>query len=151
MLDDPGAIGDSALRPGQANLDEAQVVGLCSSLAHSDVHVSVSSTMTLDGAFFDRPQIGPAFDASPGRPFDRHARALYEREHFIALCASGGLALPHAPDELVDAVRCYLDDPQRDAEGRRRLLAEVATSTDGRSTERVAAAISRFLADVPAS
>ena len=104
--------------------------------------------MTLDGAFFDRPQVGPAFDASPGRSFDRHARDLYRREHFVALCASGGLAVVHGPEELVATVRTYLEHPERDAEGRRRLLAEVATTTDGRSTERVADAIRRFLAEV---
>ena len=31
--------------------------------------------MTLDGAFFDKPQIGPAYDAAPGKPV--FARGVY--------------------------------------------------------------------------
>ncbi len=147
-VDDPGGVNRTAgRRPGDIDLGEAQVVGLCSSLAHADVHVSVSSTMTLDGAFFGRPQVGPAFDARPGGPFDRHARDLYRREHFVPIVASGGMALVHDPASFVAAVARALHDPERDAEGRRRMLVDLATTTDGRSTERVAVEVERFLAD----
>lgn len=145
VLDDPGEVNTEDLRAGHVNLGEDQVVALCSSLAHTDVHVSVSSTMTLDGAFYGKPQIGPAFDARPGRPFDHHARALYEREHFLPIVASGGMALVHDPGTYIATVARYLRDPSEDAPERRAMLEAMATSTDGRSTERVAAAIERFL------
>ncbi|MCB1040551.1 MAG: hypothetical protein KDA94_13630 [Acidimicrobiales bacterium] len=148
-LDDPGAIGTADFRPGHVNLGEDQVVALCSSLAHSDVHVSVSSTMTLDGAFFGRPQIGPAFDASPGAPLDVHARGLYEREHFLPIVASGGMALVHDPEDMVREIAAYLDDPKRHAAERAEMLETMATYTDGRATERIADAIAAFLERLP--
>lgn len=144
-LDDPGRVNAGGLRPGNVDLGEDQVVGLCTSLAHSDVHVSVSSTMTIDGAFYDKPQVGPAFDARPGRSFDTHARALYDREHFVPIVASGGMAMAYDPATFITTVAAYLADPSLDAAARRSMLNEVATSTDGRSTDRVATAIAGFL------
>lgn len=145
-VDDPGAIGDDH-RPGNANLDRAQIVDLCSALAHTDVHVSVSSTMSLDGAFFDKPQIGPAYDRRGARRHRRRAIELYEREHFVPLVASGGLELAHSPGQLAAQVDLALADPERLAPQRTAMLTAICTHLDGRCTERVAAEVEAFLAD----
>ncbi|MCU1369607.1 MAG: hypothetical protein JWO77_801 [Ilumatobacteraceae bacterium] len=145
--DDPGPVG-TTVRPGQASMGEGQIVGLCSTLAHTDVHVNVSSTMTLDGAFFGKPQIGPDYDVEGGRGLRRQARELYEREHFLPIVASGGLEIPHSPEELVAQVRSALDDPERLAPQRRAMLTAICTHLDGRCTERVAQHVNAFLDDV---
>ncbi len=147
IFDDPGAIGQDSLRPGQVGLGLAQVRSLCSTLAHTDVHVNASSTMTLDGAFFDKPQIGPAYDAVGPRRYGRVARDLYRREHFEAIMASGGLELATDPDSLVSLVSAALSDPARLTGQRRAMLQELCTYLDGRCTDRVAAGFERFLAD----
>ena len=144
-FDDPGALGAEHYRPGQVNMARGQIVDLCSALAHTDVHVSVSSTMTLDGAFFDKPQIAPAYDVDEPAPFRTMAYDLYRREHFVPIVASGALELPRSPAELVAAVRRALDDPGRLEPQRRALLEELCTFTDGRCTERVADAVRAFL------
>lgn len=127
-----------------------QVIGLCSTLAHTDVHVSVSSTLTLDGAFFGKPQLGPAYDVEGGRRHQRRALDLYRREHFVPIVASGGLELANAPAELVAQVRSALDDPERLAPQRQAMLEALCTFTDHRSTERVAAEILAFASRVGA-
>ncbi|MBX3286656.1 MAG: hypothetical protein KF703_15005 [Actinobacteria bacterium] len=145
VIDDPGRVGDTPGRPGQVGIGHDQIVGLCSTLAHTDVHVNVSSTLTLDGAFFHKPQIGPAYDVADGRRFHRTARDLYRREHFLPIVASGGLEVPSTPEELVATVARALADPGRLEPQRRAMLDALCTYTDGRCTERVAAAVEDFL------
>jgi hypothetical protein len=145
--DNPGPVG-TTIRPGQAAMGEAQIVGLCSTLAHTDVHVNVSSTLTLDGAFFGKPQIGPAYDVEGDRGERRRASDLYEREHFLPIVASGGLELPRSPTELVGQVAAALADPERLAPQRRAMLTAMCTYLDGRCTERVAEQVNAFLDDV---
>ncbi len=145
VLDDPGRVGDTPGRPGQVDLGQDQITDLCSALAHTDVHVSVSSTMTLDGAFFGKPQIGPAYDTTPGHPYRRLASELYDREHFVPIVASGGLELARSRRELVAAVRRGFDEPERLATERRAMLEALCTYTDGGCTERVADEVRSFL------
>jgi CDP-glycerol glycerophosphotransferase (TagB/SpsB family) len=118
---------------------------LASCLLYSCVHVNVASTMTLDGAIFDRPQIGPAYDDTPERTYDRTARELYLQEHYLPITHSGGLEIAYSRAELIHAVRSAMDDPGRLADGRKRLVREMCTYDDGRATERVAQAMRSFL------
>jgi hypothetical protein len=147
-VDDPGAIG-SEQRPGQTNLGRDQIIGLCSTLAHTDVHVNVSSTLTLDGAFYGKPQIGPAYDVEGARRHRRRAIELYEREHFLPIVASGGLELSRSRDQLVAQVADALADPDRLAAERTAMLEAMCTHTDGRCTDRVAREVQGFLASLP--
>lgn len=144
-MDDPGPVG-SSLRPGQAALGDAEIVSLCSTLAHTDVHVNVSSTLTLDGAFFGKPQIGPDYDVEGSRSDRRWARDLYRREHFIPIVASGGLEIPHAPDQLVAQAASALADPGRLEAERRAMLTAMCTYLDGACTDRVADELRAFFA-----
>lgn len=144
-FDDPGAVGARPIRPGQVDLGREQIIHLCSSLAHTDVHVSVSSTMTLDGAFFDKPQLGPAYDRRGGARQRRRARDLYRREHFVPIVASGGLELSSSPAELVDQVRAGLERPGDRHRQRRAMLEALCTYTDGKAIERVAREVGRFV------
>lgn len=144
VSDEPWRVGATgAVETSSAEVGDIE--RLVSTLAHSAVHVSTSSTMTVDGAWFDRPQVGPAYDDGPGRPHDRQVRDLYRREHWLPIAASGGMDIVHSRDELVAAVRRGLTHPEEGAEGRRRLLAEIVTSPDGRATERVVAGIAEAL------
>jgi hypothetical protein len=101
------------------------VRALATALAHTDVHISTSSSMSLDGAAFDKPQIGLAFDDRPGRPLDRVMRELYEREHYRPLVESGGIRLVRSVDELEKTIAEYLRDPALDRDARRKMLQDV--------------------------
>jgi hypothetical protein len=101
--------------------------------------------MSIDGAIFDRPQVGPAYDDSPGGKFDRIAREVYLQEHYLPITNSGGLEIVRNRAELIAAVRSGLENPGRSAEGRKKLIKELITFDEGRSTERVLAAVRSFL------
>src|SRR4030095_2230990 len=59
FYDDPWPIGKNV---GRTNIEQEDIDKLTSSLFPSSVHINASSSLTIDGAIFDRPQIGPAYD-----------------------------------------------------------------------------------------
>jgi hypothetical protein len=138
---------------GRTNVKDEDITRLVSSLCHSAVHVSVSSTMTIDGSIFNRPQIGPAYDDRPGGKFDRIAHELYLREHYLPITDSGGLALARSRAAMIEAVRDAMREPALLAGGRQQLVREICTYTDGQCTKRVAQGVREFLglADVPSA
>ena len=101
--------------------------------------------MTLDGAWFDKPQIGPTYDIEGSRRHRRHAIDLYRREHYLPIVRSGGIELVGGPAELVAAVGAGLAEPGRRSAERRAMLESLCTWTDGRSTERLAAELRTWL------
>ncbi|MBN1566186.1 MAG: CDP-glycerol glycerophosphotransferase family protein [Anaerolineae bacterium] len=134
---------------GDADISRQEIEKLVSLLKHTHVHINTSSTLTVDGAVFDKPQIGPAYDDVGNRKFDRIMRDLYEREHFLPITYSGGLDLVHSRDQLITAVTSALANPAAGAEGRRKLVEEIITFTDGKATQRVVAALKEFLGPAP--
>jgi hypothetical protein len=142
VCDDPASAGRVN---GKNNMPIEDIRRLASTLVHSKVHVNVASTMTVDGAIFDRPQVGPAYDDAPGSKHDRTARDLYLQEHYLPITNAGGLDIVHSREQLVQAVQSALDHPHRLAAGRKRIVQEVCTYSDGRAAERVAEAVLSFL------
>jgi hypothetical protein len=141
---DPWAHGPGAFRSWPSGDDiELQM----STLAHSDVHVNVCSSMSLDGAVFDRPQICPVFVPGAGESLRRRFESFYRQEHWQPLRRSG--ALSEAADEaaLTSALTDSLRDPGRARAARRRMVADVLTFTDGESTRRVVDAVQAALRD----
>jgi CDP-glycerol glycerophosphotransferase (TagB/SpsB family) len=101
------------------------------------VHINASSTLTVDGAIFDRPQIGPAYDADRLKKFDRVLKDLYVREHYLPITNSGGLDVVYSREQLVSAVNAAFEDPAARSEGRKKLVSEICTFADGKSSQRV--------------
>jgi hypothetical protein len=120
---------------------EADLQAQMSSLAHSDVHVNVCSSMTVDGAMFDRPQIGPTFVPGAPRLRQTFVRRFYDQEHWAPIASSGGLVLAGDEEELVRAVSDALEQPAAGATQRDALLRGVLTWPDGRSTARLVDAV----------
>jgi CDP-Glycerol:Poly(glycerophosphate) glycerophosphotransferase len=117
---------------------------LADTLCHSDVVLNVASTLAIEAAIFDTPVINIGFDGQPGSN-----QALmewhYGSTHFQKVVRSGAVRIAQSAGEMVDLINSYLAAPATDAEGRRRIVAEQCEFTDGRSAERVAAAIVREL------
>jgi len=118
-----------------------------STLRYSQVHVNVCSTMTLDGAVFDHPQINPAYDDTPGRKYDRMMREHYQREHYLPIVQSGGVDVVYHRDELIRAIRRGIVEPMARSAQRKKMLEDVCGFLDGRCTQRVSDALQRFLTE----
>jgi hypothetical protein len=142
VWDDPAPTGRVR---GKTNLQRQDIEKLASCLYHSRVHVNVASTMAVDGAIMDRPQVGPAYDDTPGALYDRSSKELYWQEHYVPITKSGGLDIAFSREEFTRGVRSALEDPERCAQGRRRMVREICTFDDGAATARVARAVRTFL------
>lgn len=130
---------------GKTNITQKDIELLASTLFHSQVHINASSTMTIDGAIFDRPQIGPAYDESG--VYAEAAEELYRREHYLPITNSKGLTIVYSREELVAAVNEALESPEKGREGRQKLVRDICLFTDGKSAERVNAEIKDFIRD----
>jgi CDP-glycerol:poly(glycerophosphate) glycerophosphotransferase len=117
---------------------------LADTLHHSDVVLNVASTIAIEASIFDTPVINIGFDGQPGSN-----RALmewhYGSTHFQKVVRSGAVRIAQSAAELVDLLNLYLSTPSADADGRRRIVSDQCEFTDGRSADRVAAAIVREL------
>jgi CDP-glycerol glycerophosphotransferase (TagB/SpsB family) len=134
VLDEPWQAKENN---GLVNITRRDIEDLTSTLYHANVHINASSTLTVDGAIFDRPQIGPAYDADRRKKFDRVLKDLYIREHYLPITNSGGLDVVYSREQLVSAVNTAFDDPAARTEGRKKLVSEICTYADGKSSQRV--------------
>lgn len=143
IVDDPWAARTGDLTTSSASVPDIE--RLVSTLSHAAVHVNTSSTLTVDGAYFDRPQVGPAYPVGPQRSAGRQVQDLYRREHWQPIADSGGMVLAQTRDQLIEGVVEELEAPARRRAERRRLVEEIVTYRDGRATERVVAEVAATL------
>jgi hypothetical protein len=148
VVDNPWQLGAKIL--GHTNIGADDIRKLVSTLYYCGVHVNVASTMTVDGAIFDKYQVGPAYDDSPSRKYHRAALECYHQEHFLPIAKSGGLDIARSRKDLIRAVREGFTNPEPTREGRRRIVQEICTFNDGQCASRVALAVREFIgASVP--
>jgi len=126
-----------------ANITDEDIDKLVSSLKYSAVHVNVCSTMTVDGCAFDKPQIGPAYDLD--KLSSRKLMQMYRQEHFLPILETGGLALANSKVELIQLINESLSRPHDNSNSRKKILDNIITYTDGKSTDRVAMQLKEFL------
>ena len=143
VVDNPWVLGDRVL--GHTNISKDDIRKLASTLCYSSVHVNVASTMTVDGAIFDKYQVGPAYDDSPSGKYDRAAIECYYQEHYLPITASGGVAIARTREQLINAVRSGFTNPEGLGEGRRGIVQEICTFADGKCAHRVVSALRSFV------
>jgi hypothetical protein len=116
-----------------------------STLAHSAVHVSVCSSMAIDGAAFDRPTVAPTVIPGAARHEARRTKAIYRQEHWQPIAVSGAITTADSIAEVEAAITRHLADPTLGAQERQALLATMLTTDDGRASERTAAELADLL------
>lgn len=151
----PGVFFDQAGRAPQGayhdrDFDAAQSQRLADTLRHADVVVNTASSISIDAAAVGTPVVCVDFDAEPGTPYHASVARFYDFTHQRPIVESGGVARVRSPEEMIAAIRRYLDDPDRDAAGRERLVREQCHVLDGRAGRRVAEAMLELLRPVGA-
>lgn len=111
---------------------------LADTLHHSDVIINVASTIAVEAAIFDTPVVNISFDGETPSDFARSAQRYYRFTHYTNITRHNAVRVAESPGALIEQINAYLADPQRDAEGRRKVVAEQCEFLDGRSAERVA-------------
>lgn len=134
--------GDKVLY--NANVTVEDIKKLCSTLAYTDVHINLCSTMTVDGSAYGKPQIAPYYDAW-NRRYEEKLRKLFAQQHFLPIMQTGGLLLARSEENLVHLVNAVLSGEIRCGVKSASILQEIITYTDGNSTSRVAGVIESVL------
>ena len=121
---------------------------LADTLRHSDVIVTVASTIAIEASIFDTPIVDVSFDGETPSEFAKSARRYYKFTHYANITRQGAAPIADTPEALVEHVGRYLADPALDREGRRRVVLDQCQFTDGRSSDRIAKFVVDELADV---
>jgi hypothetical protein len=125
--------------------DESQIVEWVNTFRHADVVVNLSSTVTVDAAIFDRPIVNIDYDPEPGQPNQALIKDVNHLwTHFKPVAESGGVWLADSPEEMMTAVKTYLEQPELHREQRRWIADYVCEYVDGKCGERMAEAILDF-------
>lgn len=125
--------------------DENQIVEWVNTFKHADVVVNLSSTVTIDAAIFDRPVVNLDFDPEPGGPLDPLINDVnHHWTHFKPVAESGGVWLVANKEEMMGAIKGYLENPALHREQRAWIVEHVCGYTDGKCSDRLASALLDF-------
>ena len=121
---------------------------LADTLRHSDVIVTVASTIAIEASIFDTPVVDVSFDGDTPEEFSKSARRYYQFTHYANITRAGAAPVADTPEALLDHIARYLSDRSLDREGRKRVVHEQCQFTDGKSSDRIAQFVVEELADV---
>ena len=128
-----------------ADITTGDIKKLCSTLAHTDVHINLCSTMTIDGCAYKKPQIGPAYD-EVNSSTAHLLRGLYKQKHFQPILKTNGLRLATSKADLISFINEALISPQNFTNECSAILKEIITYADSDSSDRVVKVIKAALA-----
>jgi len=111
-----------------------------SMMAHSDIFLTVYSTMCVEASFQERPIVSVCIDAPAGYPgkfwVPMSQIGVWPTHSRFRTSGAGRVALN--PNELRQAVNHYLQNPAADLDAQRRFLQQECTYVDGSAGQRTA-------------
>lgn len=137
IIDKPGT--NVTGRKKESEMTPEDNAHLEDSLYHSDIVLTLVSTLVIDGSVFDRPVVVLGFDV-PGATA-QSVTSFSVRLHFRKILGSGLLSVPKNEQAFVETINAYLHDPGLNHEKRDTLVKRYAYALDGKSAERMAEAI----------
>jgi hypothetical protein len=109
-------------------------------ITHADVLVNIGSTTSLDAIAADTPVVNISFDIED-IVYEFSAARFYDYSHYKPILESRAVRLVHDPESFFCAMNAYLSDRTLDRDLRAKACREFLTYSDGRSADRIAAAI----------
>jgi hypothetical protein len=117
---------------------------LKSTIRYCDVNVNVASTMTLDFAHAGKPVVNVAFGGNGSGSQWFNDSIYYSFDHYRPVVELGAVRVARSKHELVANINSYLENPDLDAPGRKRLLEmQVGLPLEGTS-ERILQSLMRI-------
>lgn len=96
------------------------VIDLRSILEYSDLNINMLSTMSLDFMQFDKPIINPVFGNKENGLYDDQRFLQYP--HIKNVVSSNATRIVRDEQELIDAIKLYIKNPDIDVENRKQLI-----------------------------
>lgn len=138
----PGVIIDrSATYRSDEGSSRSASEELFRTMYHADVVVTGGSTFAIDAAVLDKPVVCINFDgkARTGEVlyWESVSRFYDAYTHFEELVAQGGVRLAANLEELVREIDTYVAHPDRDREGRTRVVDRFVGDVDGNASKQL--------------
>lgn len=137
--------------PSWAVPSEDDLLQFCMLVRHSAVVINAASTMTLDAALCDTPAVCVDYALSPFEDFARHMHNFYDYDHYRPIIESKGVRVVREPEELVETVFRYIENPALDRSERRRLVEEMCGARPDQAIRRIAETVRECLLGTPVS
>lgn len=144
IIDYPGVrFGQLHRKANEMNYQD--LLHLADSLYHSELVVAPPSTIAIDAAVFDKPVVLMAFDGLTPKSYYQGITHYYDFDHIRQLVGAKAHRLARNQEELITAVRCYLENPGRERSARRELVKAQCWKLDGQSSRRLADFLLSFI------
>ena len=122
-------------------VDESDLKGLVSVMHLCEFNINSGSTFAIDGLCHNKASILTLFDAGNELPWHRSARRGGDYIHIQKLVEGGGIYPVSTYEQLDAQIKRLLTNPDLDKELRAGALARECGVADGKSSERIAAAL----------
>jgi hypothetical protein len=116
----------------------ADLQHLTDTLNYASLFVCYATSLSIDAAIFDKPVINIGFEVKEKQKLSQTPTHFYKTAHYKKAATTGGIRFVKSPEELLEWIKKYLEHPELDSEGRKRLVQEQCWRTDGRAGERIA-------------
>ncbi len=127
-------------------MDQEKMAHLVNSLYHADLLITTASTMTIDEVAFGKPVVCIAFDGESREPYWNSVLRYYrDYNHYRDLSRTGGFDIAYGAEDLVRYIGENLLHPEKNLEGRKKIVENFIWKLDGKSGERVADAVRSLL------
>lgn len=141
VIEKPGMKFEGA-RERDKELGVPEVHHLLDSLHYSELVVNVVSSMVLDASVLDVPVVTVGFNGwEKNVPFGNSVERYLADENMAKLLAIGGTPVVKTEEELVSAINEYLEHPEKDREGRKRIIDIQCAGLDGHAKDKITSAI----------
>ena len=128
----------SAKRGGDWDMDDEDLQCLADTMSHSSIIVSMASTIAIDAAVMNKPDITIGFgEDEPGR-FYPSPKYFFKVEHFRNVMKNGGIRMVLDEEDLLRQINIYHRNPEKEGEGRKKIVEEQILFDDGRAGARIA-------------
>lgn len=112
-------------------------ISFINTIRHSDVVISTYSTISVEAAVFNKPLININFDGYHIRSLHKTVRRLEDFSHFRHVSMTGALVNVESQNELLMALKSYLNNPLLDEDKRVILQNNMCHKLDGKTSERI--------------
>ncbi len=131
------------------DLRDSETVLVASIFQHSDVMLSMFSTMVIEAAIFDRPSINVCirggFKEADVMKTRQDIMIDYVQSHNQRLVRTGGVRTVFSMDELFDTINLYIENPALDVTERAQLREGEAGPFPGKAGETIGAYLNQLI------
>lgn len=132
-------------KTGKWKADKNNLSTLSATLTHSDVVITVQSSMIIDASFYAKPVVNLGYDAGKARPFYESVERVFHFTHARSVIEFDPTYIVKNEEQLLSALKKALEHPSEKRPQQRRFLEVVCGPLDGLSYQRWAQEVAKLV------